>query len=211
MFKKIISVFFTFLVLGGSAWATYNPYQIVFDPQGLEQSVTSYEQMLKQYDQFENYKEQIGNGDLTPSTVNKLSQLYEKCGGKKFGLPDWFPRFKVEMCADDGQLFALQVDWMKETYLPLSTDSAEQKKAKAQKKVEDRVKIIATTLSRSVVNLDKREEKTEKATALQDALDSSKNQIEVQKVQLQVQIEILKELQELNNTQSLMLHLMSME
>ncbi len=149
----------------------------------------------------------VGEGEFTPSTINWMNSWYTKCGGGKYVLPDWFPHPKLNICGDGKATLEAGVDWYEKEILITDVDTPKQAEIKSKKQVEAVLRVRKFILSTSVTDMRRGEEDKKAIEEFQQGLKSANDQIKVQKIQTQVMIQMLAELQKLNIQQAEILHL----
>ncbi|UQY79976.1 VirB5 protein family [Candidatus Hepatincola sp. Av] len=185
------------------------PGSIVYDPTNAANMATQAEQLEKSIEHQTDMLEAIGKGDFNPSVINYIDNMYQSCGGKKYGLPEWFPKYDIPaICADEEVILESAVNDYKNKMLPLSTDTHEEMVKKKQYQLDNGAKVRGYALGKSEMVLEKSPKTSETIEQLSKAAKEAKSQIELQKIQLQVDIVILQELQKMNESQALILQIM---
>ncbi len=215
IYKKIIAISFFSLFSINISYAV-DPIggggTPVFDSTSYLTAVQQLESMKQMIEHNAEMAKQVGDGKLTPQTINWASDWYTKCGGGKFTLPDWFPHPKLNICADGNKQVELGVDWYeRELLIDAKLDTPEQAKIKSQKQQKALKQVRAYSLSKSVLEMQRGEEDPKSIEEFQNGLKGSKDQIAIQKIQTQVMIQTLAELQKLNIKQAEIIHIMSLK
>jgi hypothetical protein len=184
--------------------------EVVYDPTQELNMVKQLEETVKSIDLQTKTFESLGKGDFTPSVIDYFQDVYKRCGGQKQGLPEWFPSFKFpQICSDESKLLEKSVSFYKDNLLPLPSDKQTDLEKKKKFFQENNQKIRAHALALSSLRVEQSKSTSEKIENLHKALTGSKSSIEVQKVQLATQIAILEELQKMNESQALILHVIA--
>jgi hypothetical protein len=202
--KKLITIIFLLLFSINKVHATGLPVFDASTAAGLVQQLQAMQQMIEHNTEM---AKKVGDGEFTPSTINWMNSWYTKCGGGKYTLPDWFPHPKLNICGDSGKILEAGVDWYEKEILITDLDTPKQAEIKAKKQLEAVLRVRKFILSTSVTDMRRGEEDQKAIKELQKALESANDQIKVQKIQTQIMIQMLAELQKLNIQQAEVLHL----
>ena len=210
MLKSKFSIFFIILfILCIKNLYAAGPGSIVYDPTNAANMEQELENSAKELQYQADMLSSLGKGDINPSVVNYMDNMYSSCGGKKYGLPEWFPKYDIpEICADEDVILESAVKDYKDKMLPLTTDTPEEAAKKRQYRLDNSAKVRGYALGRSQLVLDKSEKVSESIEKLIKDAKGAKTSIEIQKIQLQVEIAILQQLQEMNESQALILQVM---
>lgn len=169
-------------------------------------SIQAMEQMIKHNVEM---AKNVGNGNFTPSTINWMASWWEKCGGGKYVLPDWFPHPKLNICADPNKTLELGVDWYKKEFLVLKSDDLIVAKQKSKNQENAIVKIRAFALAKSSLDMQRGEEDQKAVEQFQKGLAEANDQVKIQKVQTQILIQMLAQLQKINQQQAHIIQIMA--
>lgn len=202
--KKLITIIFLLLFSINKVYATGLPVFDASTAAGFVQQLQAMQQMIEHNTEM---AKKVGNGEFTPSTINWMSNWYFKCGGGKYTLPDWFPHPKLNICGDSGKILEAGVDWYEREIIITDVDTPKQAEIKAKKQVEAVLRVRKFILSTSVTDMRRGEEDKKAIEEFQQGLKSANDQIKVQKIQTQIMIQMLAELQKLNIQQAQILHL----
>ncbi len=151
----------------------------------------------------------LGKGEITPATINWAGSWYQKCGGGKYVLPDWFPHPKLDICASPDKTLDTGVKWFEKEMLVFKTDPLPVAQEKAKKQEKAKQKVRAYSLTKSSMEMQRAEENTKAIEKFQQGLKDSKDIVSVQKVQTQIIIQMLAELQKMNIQQAEIIYIMS--
>ncbi|MDR0484227.1 MAG: hypothetical protein LBH40_03010 [Alphaproteobacteria bacterium] len=186
---------------------------LTFDPTAAANSVIQISHLVEMIEHQADMAKKVGDGNFTPQTIGWMSNWWSKCGGGKYTLPDWFPHPKLDICADGNASITAGVNWYKENWLPLKSDKDKPGAVseKNNKREEARTQIRGFALSASILGMQRAKEDQKAVENLQQGLTGAKDQISVQKIQTQVMIQMLAELQRVNQQQAQIIQLMAVK
>jgi hypothetical protein len=208
--KKLLTILTLLFVLNfalkTSAFATGLP---VFDATSAAHAITELNSLQQMIQHNTEMAKKVGDGEFTPATINWMNSWYAKCGGGKFVLPDWFPHPKIDICADSNKTLEIAMRWYEKEFLISTADTPEVARVKGKKEQKAQVLVRGWGLAKSSIEMQRAEEDAKAIENLQGGLKGATDQIQVQKVQTQVLIQILAELQKINMKQSELMHIIS--
>ncbi len=180
---------------------------IVFDPTNQKNQLIQIEHMVTSIDHQIDIMKAIGKGDFNPQVIGYLDNLYTSCGGKKKGLPNFLPKITIpNLCsANEEKSIEKYVNDWKDQFLLTATDTPQKRVEKQQKIRIKKENVYGYAGVQSQITLDSAEQNAKVNTELMNASKGATSSLEVQKLQLQVQLQTLQQLQRNNELLAIIL------
>ena len=183
--------------------------QLVHDPTSYITLGKQLEESKRQIEQFAKYAENVGSGKAKPDLFNDVAYYYQKCGGKRFSLPELgLP--SIDLCAPGEQITKMYIKYYGDNYNVVETDTPQTMAVKQKKQKRYLSNLKAFTQAKSAQAMQSAEANDEMIAKHLEAMDKAKSSIEVQKLQLLVSIQQLEATHLTNELLAIMLHIESM-
>lgn len=164
---------------------------------------------LSQIEYYKQMIEELGNGKLTPSSINFLSGLYSNCVGKKYVLPEFMPDINLDICSKDADT---KLTGYYNDHIIIQLDDTPEKVYKKKRETREAIKALRKSLlATSAKQIEYHAQKDYNTIdTIQRDIKISTTQIDYLKLQAQIQVQILQELQDIKTNQALMMQAMAL-